>query len=163
MIKTYLVSDTHFCHDKIIQYENRPFQNSNEMNETIIKNWNNTVKKTDNIFVLGDFGLGSVEQLTEICNRLNGYKTLILGNHDRSKETMLKIGFNEVSKYPIVYKGFYIMSHQPLYMNENMPYVNIHGHIHSKAMEGKQYFNVSVERLGYKPILFDDIVKELME
>lgn len=130
MIKTYCISDTHFNHENIIKYENRPFKNVEEMNRILIKNWNNVVNKHDKIFILGDFGLDSVGSLTEICQQLNGYKILILGNHDRSKNTMEGIGFNEVSKYPIIYKDKYIFSHQPI--EDTGRFFNIHGHIHSK-------------------------------
>ena len=52
------------------------------MNQVLIKNWNNTVKKEDRIFVLGDFCLSGKNKIIEIGKQLNGRKTLILGNHD---------------------------------------------------------------------------------
>jgi calcineurin-like phosphoesterase family protein len=70
------------------------------------------------------------------------------------------MGFEEVYRYPIIYKGFYILSHEPVYLNEHMPYVNLHGHIHSKKYDSKQYVNLSVEMINYTPVLFDDIKKQ---
>jgi len=160
MIKTYFISDTHFLHANIIKYEERPFKNIDEMTEQMITNWNNTVRKDDRVFFLGDFGLGPVDKLTAICKRLHGYKTLIMGNHDRSRNTMLAIGFDEVSKYPIVYKDFYILSHKPMYVNiGSTPYVNIHGHIHSAKYGDDQHVNVCVECIDYTPIEFEKIKK----
>lgn len=44
-MKNYIISDTHFNHKNIINYCNRPFRDINEMNNTIIDNWNKSVKK----------------------------------------------------------------------------------------------------------------------
>jgi calcineurin-like phosphoesterase family protein len=160
----WLISDTHFGHINIIKYENRPFSSVEEMDSTLIKNWNASVKKCDKIFVLGDFCFNlSKEKTTELLRKLKGYKILVIGNHDnrRSAKSWLEVGFNEVSIYPIIVDDFYIFSHKPLYMNSNIPYINVHGHIHSKNMEGDQFFNVSVEQINYKPILFEEIKKNV--
>ena len=158
MSKRFLISDTHFYHDKIILYENRPFTNVEEMNEGLIENWNSTVSKKDTVFFLGDFCFGGVEKSTEIFKRLKGNIIMVQGNHDSgSVDKWLKVGFKEVYKYPIIVDGFFILSHKPLYINDAMPYVNIHGHTHSKSYDHKQYVNVSVELHDYKPVLFDDI------
>jgi calcineurin-like phosphoesterase family protein len=157
MSKRLLISDMHFGHEAIMRYENRPFESVDEMDAEIIQRWNVQVKKADHIFVLGDISFHSPEKTKEIFKKLNGNKTLILGNHDnRSVSFYLSLGFKFVSKYPIIVDEFYILSHAPVYLNENMPYVNIHGHIHNKTISGK-YYNVSVERTNYSPINFDFI------
>jgi calcineurin-like phosphoesterase family protein len=69
----YIYSDPHFYHEKIIDYTDRPFDNAEEMNEALIKNWNDVVNKDDKVFVLGDFGLGNKEQMKAIVKRLKGY------------------------------------------------------------------------------------------
>jgi len=159
-VKTYFISDMHFGHKNIIRYENRPFGSVEEMDAAIIKNWNNTVGKHDQVFILGDFAFYPAEKIKEIVSLLQGRKTLILGNHDtKSVKTYAGMDFEFVSKYPIIYREFYILSHAPLYVNINMPYFNLHGHLHSKNMSG-QYFNVSVEQIGYTPILFEEIQKK---
>ena len=82
MIKIFFIADTHFNHNKIIEYENRPFKNVEEMNEKLIENWNSVVGRIDKVFVLGDFGFYNSK---EILDRLKGFKILIMGNHDRHK------------------------------------------------------------------------------
>ncbi len=159
MQNIYFISDMHFGHSNIIKYENRPFKNIKEMDTTIINNWNYVVKRKDKVFVLGDVSFYNKEKTAEITCSLNGYKVLILGNHDneRSLNWWKNVGFDEVIKYPIIYNDFYILAHEPMYLNENMPYINIHGHIHNLKYESKQYFNVSVECINYTPISFNKI------
>ena len=41
----FFTSDTHFFHEGIIKFCNRPFESVEEMNETLIRNWNETVPK----------------------------------------------------------------------------------------------------------------------
>ena len=158
----YIWSDLHLGHANIIEYGERPFQNIEEMDNNLINNWKKTIKPNDIIINLGDFAFKQPRiYLKELLKDLPGYKILILGNHDRKKSTnfWMDAGFNEVYKYPIIYEGKYILSHEPAEMNENMPYINIHGHIHNKNPEIKNQINVSVEKINYKPLLFRKIIK----
>ena len=79
---TFFTSDTHFNHTNIIRFCNRPFRNVDEMNETIVANWNATIGMDDTVFHLGDFCLGGAAEWTRLLDRLNGRIYLILGNHD---------------------------------------------------------------------------------
>ena len=45
--RLFFTSDTHFNHTNILQYCNRPFKTVDQMNETIITNWNNVVEPDD--------------------------------------------------------------------------------------------------------------------
>lgn len=160
---TYFISDTHFSHSNIIKYESRPFATVQEMDNEIVKRWNSVVKKSDTVIVLGDFALAPFPQVSNFCARLYGTKWLIMGNHDQRKSVNWwhKAGFAKVFEFPIIYKDFYILSHQPVYLNEATPYVNFHGHIHSKTLSYKGYVNCSVECINYTPISFEAIKKRL--
>ncbi|WP_027091027.1 metallophosphoesterase [Cohnella thermotolerans] len=159
MSKTFFTSDHHFGHRNIIDFESRPFGDVEEMNLAMIESWNSVVGKDDQVFHLGDFSFLNREKTREIVGRLNGRKFLILGNHDRgrTRSWWLEVGFDEVSEYPIIYKEFFFLSHEPMYMNKHMPYVNVHGHIHGQKYEGKNHFNVCVEHWAYKPLTFEQI------
>lgn len=161
----FFIADTHFSEENIMRYENRPFTNVENMNEELITNWNKLVGKEDEIYVLGDFGASGKEK--EILNRLNGIKYLVKGNHDtQSNEYYRQAGFEEVYDCPIIVEGFWILSHEPLYINENMPYANLFGHVHNSPLfkdYSKQHVCVSVERLNYSPIGFGDIKKRIQE
>ena len=157
-MKTFIISDTHFDHANIIKYCERPFANTNEMNLTIIKRWNEVIKKHDKVFFLGDFCLGGVKQITHFTELLNGRKHIILGNHDRQPSIYIKAGFETAYSYPIIVDDFFILSHQPVFLSTSAPYVNIHGHTHDTSPElltedgRNMFYNVCVEKIDYRPI-----------
>lgn len=160
MSKTWFIADPHFGHANIIKYEDRPFSSVEEMNEEIIKRWNETVSQNDTVWVLGDIGIGSKESIRQIVARLNGHKRLVRGNHDNwSNQVYLDMGFEYVSKYPIILKGFFVLSHEPMeYMGKCSPFYFIYGHVHGAPAYADKTENsccVSVERWDYKPIRID--------
>jgi calcineurin-like phosphoesterase family protein len=137
------------------------------MNETLIQNWNSVVGKQDIVYMLGDFALCGKGQIIEIGNRLNGRKRLILGNHDTgSFETYYKAGFEYVYNHPIILDEFYILSHMPKFTQSDGLYANIYAHVHNDPTYkdvSQRSFCASAERIEYTPILFDDILKAMME
>ena len=165
MRNIWVIADTHFFHSNIIKYCNRPFRDRYEMNEALIANWNKVVGKQDQIFMLGDFALTGKDNTISIGNRLNGKKTLIMGNHDScSISTYYEAGFEHVSKYPIIINDFIILSHQPLFTNSNSPFFNIYGHVHNDD-NYKDYtsnsFCASAERINYTPINLEQIKEKI--
>lgn len=81
--KLFFTSDTHFYHENIIKYTNRPYINANHQNESLINNWNEVVPVDGNVFVLGDFiHNGQIDVVRDIVSKLNGKIWWILGNHD---------------------------------------------------------------------------------
>lgn len=77
----YFSSDSHFWHNNVIKYCNRPFSSIEEMNETLVNNWNSVVKPDDIVTYLGDFSL-AFRAVETFSHRLNGFKWLVPGNHD---------------------------------------------------------------------------------
>lgn len=159
MGNVFFTSDHHFGHKQIIAFESRPFAEAGEMDEAMIERWNAVVSEGDTVFHLGDFSFLNLERTQAIVRRLNGHKLLILGNHDRGRgrSWWLEAGFQEVSEYPLIYNGFFFLTHEPMYMNRHMPFVNVHGHIHGQKYEGNSYFNVCVEHWDYTPLSFEQI------
>lgn len=83
MTNIFFTSDTHFGHANIINLSHRPFKDVEEMNEALIANWNAVVGEDDTIFHLGDVAMGQWVEWDAVLTRLNGYKILVVGNHDR--------------------------------------------------------------------------------
>lgn len=137
----FWTSDTHFSHRRIIEYTNRPFSSIEEMNETLIRNWNSVVPPEGIVFHLGDFAFGTPAQWQEIRERLNGHIHLILGNHDlknwtEHKERLLDM-FDSVchKRYVQVGNRKILMNHEPLLTfsgayKEKNPTWEIFGHVH---------------------------------
>ena len=80
----WFTSDTHFGHQNILKYTDRPFSSVEEMDEALIENWNNRVGDDDEIYHLGDVALCSPNKLRKVLARLKGKIYLIRGNHDKS-------------------------------------------------------------------------------
>jgi calcineurin-like phosphoesterase family protein len=79
----FYTSDTHFGHEKLLELDPRrkeAFGTVENMNETLIANWNSVVTWEDVVFILGDVSMHG-KNLHHFF-RLNGTKVLINGNHD---------------------------------------------------------------------------------
>lgn len=164
-MSTFFIADTHFGEDNIRRYENRPFASAEEMDEALILNWNSVVSDSDEVFLLGDFGAQDRER--DILSRLKGRKLLLKGNHDVKPDGFYySAGFDKVYDLPVLYGGFWLLSHEPLYVNANMPYANIFGHVHANPMYrtySSQHFCVSAERINYTPAAFEEIARRVKE
>lgn len=118
------------------------------MNNDIINKWNSVVKDDDIVYVLGDYCLGTKEQLYEVTSKLKGHKILVMGNHDRlARKYFLEAGFEQVIKNPIIVDGIFILSHKPIDIELGQLY-NIHGHKHklpSEPQVSNKHFDVGVD------------------
>ena len=159
----FLISDTHFGHSNILTFKNadgtlvRPgFEDVNDMDETIIHNWNKVVGAKDKVYHLGDVGFKNFTVLSKTLVRLNGEKVLIKGNHDNLKLKQYVQLFKDVRAYHVIDK--FVLSHIPVHPESVTRWKgNIHGHLHDRNLEDNRYWNVSVEQINYTPISFEDL------
>ena len=177
-MKRFVISDHHFGHENILKFTSneskvRPgFSNVLQMNNYMIWKHNSVVSPEDKVYFLGDVAFNS-KVFHEVMPRLNGKKSLILGNHDHFKmDEYYKYFKNIYSSRYIKYSDTvkFILCHYPLHPECNYPNnpICIHGHIHEKditiqGMHGNwqipdnRYVNVSVEKINYTPISLDEI------
>lgn len=175
MNNIWFTSDLHFNHENIIEYCNRPFYDVFEMNETLIRNYNSLVKPDDEVFILGDLCMGLPFQWSSIVSRLNGRKTLVLGNHDNEKyyKTMPSIEYIIKKAEVLLFEGLCILlCHYPYNEDyrcvKNLPSLDFDfslcGHIHEKwrtnIIDGKFAFNVGVDVNDFRPVSLEEIIKE---
>ena len=159
----YFIADTHFGHSNIIEYENRPFDNVDEMDNYMIEQWNKVVNDDDIVYHLGDFALCATKRYFDIFNQLNGEKYLIRGNHDQQSITKLidRMGFKKVYS-PFTKIDDFVLSHRPMF---DTNFINIHGHKHklfyegSKSQQSDKHICVSVELIDYQPISRNEVEK----
>ena len=76
------ISDLHLGHANVIRFDNRPFENLEDMHKKIITNWNEVTDKDDTVFILGDFCWETEQGWEKYLKELSGKKVLIQGNHD---------------------------------------------------------------------------------
>lgn len=180
MSNIWFISDTHFGHKNILEYEKeaRPFKTVEEMNETIIERWNNVVRDEDTVYHLGDFcfSKGNIR----LAGRLNGKKRLIMGNHDAYDSHDYLLYFDKL--YGAKFWEKCLLTHVPVHpqnINGRRCVLNVHGHMHSKkvmiplikkgtfeyysAIEDRKYFNVSCEQNNLIPIHADIIRDRVRE
>jgi len=162
----WITSDTHFGHDNIINYENRPFRSAKEMDESLVARWNSVVKPEDVVFHLGDFGMAPKEKMIAIFKQLNGKITLVRGNHEPPLSAILDIGFHSVAnEIRLQYKHWeFHMTHIPqadlMYDEMRTNMINLHGHIHGKKRASCNRINVSCDAWDYTPQTLDDLMME---
>jgi len=136
----WFTSDTHFNHENIVKYSNRPFTDLGEMTEVLVKNWNEVVEKGDTVYHLGDFALSygkqSVDVIDKLLSRLNGQKHLIKGNHDR-KQVLDNSRWASVRDY------------HEIKVDLGM----LHGHSHGNLADlGGKVLDVGVDVWNYTPV-----------
>lgn len=123
----YLISDTHFNHDNIATYCDRP----KNFTELIIEQWNQTVKSEDLIIHLGDVAIGNRTRATEQIKSLSGRKILVRGNHDRqhSNTWWMEHGFDFACD-GMKFRNMWL-THEPSTSLADGCELNIHGHLHN--------------------------------
>lgn len=184
MKNVFLISDTHFGHANILNFERWPggpklrdFASIEAHDEFLITSWNEVVKPTDKVYHLGDVVIAR-RMLKAVMPRLNGDKVLIKGNHDIFKLADYTPWFRDIRAYHKLDRA--ILSHVPIHPEQLVRFAgNIHGHLHSNLVQipatgtneldwragypHPQYLNVCVEHTGYAPIELSEALKKLAE
>lgn len=185
MPATFLISDTHFGHAGVCRFlrndgvtKLRPWDTPEEMDEHMVRAWNERVRPRDKVYHLGDVVINR-KHLTTL-GRLNGDKVLIRGNHDIFKLEDYTPYFRDIRGYHVM-NGM-ILSHIPVHEESLGRFgVNVHGHLHANRVMRRaestvefmergerswidpRYHCVCVEQTDFAPILLEDMIKRIKE
>jgi len=184
MPAVFLVSDTHFGHAGVCKFTHpddpevklRPWDNADDMDEAMIRNWNDRVRPNDKVYHLGDVVIN--RKALKTLARLNGDKVLIRGNHDIFRDDEYREYFRELRAYHVM-NGL-ILSHIPVHEASLGRFgCNIHGHLHASRVKkargvdartgeilygteiDPRYWCACVEQTDFAPILFEDVIKRI--
>jgi calcineurin-like phosphoesterase family protein len=161
MSKSYFISDYHFGHAKVIQFEEQlrgkvlGVDNIDDHDALLMFRTWTTVNKRDTLWVLGDNG--SVDTTVELVKNCKGIVRYVPGNHDKPANIAILGALDNVIIHGITkWKNFWI-THAPVHDQELRGCLNIHGHSHSKVIRDARYVCVSVENTEGYPIWGEDI------
>ena len=176
MANIFVTSDTHFGHAGVCKFTRtdgsklRPWTDPAEMDEAMVKAWNETVGPKDKVYHLGDVVIN--RKSLSIMHRLNGDKVLVKGNHDIFRLEDYTPHFRDIRAYVVMTGVGIIMSHIPLHEDSHGRFgLNIHGHLHEKRVMmrgfgGKvtdqidvRYHCVCVEQTDFRPISLDAVLE----
>ena len=176
--KVFFTSDTHFYHSNIIGFCNRPFKSVEEMNETLIKNWNSVVGEDDIVFHLGDFCLGGSVEWTDVLDKLNGKIYLIVGNHDiknlrqgyRNRFEHISMQMHiEIGKQKIYLNHFPFLCFGGAYRETWQLFGHVHTSEHNTGIDAPRLtmlfptqYDVGVDNNNFTPVSFYQ-VKAIIE
>lgn len=157
----HLIGCTHFGHANIINLANRPFESVEEMDETLIQNWNRQVHPKDTVYHLGDFcwwksGLGEY-LYGQYVDRLNGTLRPIRGNHDGKG---WGVHYDELK----INKRRIVLCHYPIEEWNDWFKGSVHFHAHTHKPDfvtAERRGNVCVEAIDYTPIALEDALQRL--
>ena len=176
----YFIADTHFGHENIVKLCNRPFSSLEEMEQTIINNWNKKVTNADMVYIVGDLFWKSIDA-GELLRKLKGKKILLEGNHDGVwlKKTDTYKYFVEIAPLINTYIGDKAVTicHYPLIEWKGSRKVGsrkqsylIHGHIHNKVkpeysslFNNDHALNAGVDINNFTPVTLEELIKNNIE
>ncbi|MBQ3702497.1 MAG: fructose-bisphosphatase class III [Oscillospiraceae bacterium] len=166
----FFIADPHFGHENVLRLCNRPFETIEQMNETLIQNWNHRVTGSDNIYIIGDMFF-RCEDPEAILRRLHGKKHLIVGNHDSSWMGKIRVEkyFKSVELMAITSTGTHAVTlcHYPLlsWKHARTSYM-IHGHIHVNTdmdfwpllLVRENVLNAGVDLNNFQPVTLEELI-----
>lgn len=162
----------HFGHANIIKYSNRPFADVDEMNESIVRTWNETVQPQDTAYILGDVSFIDADRTLRLIKRMNGTKILLWGNHDQviRKSPAIQAEFKEI--YDYLERDFrvadkkvkIVMCHYALrvWNRKHHGALHLYGHSHGTLPDdGSRSMDVGLDAVGMRPISLEEVFQRI--
>jgi calcineurin-like phosphoesterase family protein len=164
-MRTHFTADNHFGHEAIIGLSSRPFASVEEMDETMIANWNAVVQRGDNVWHVGDFAHRcDLKRRRAIFSRLNGSKHLVPGNHDDADTLSLAWASIGQIRQIIVDGQKLVLCHYGMrtWPGSRRGAIHLYGHSHGTLPGNSQCLDVGVDCWDFRPVTLAEI-KEVLE
>lgn len=179
----FFTADLHFGHKNVINFDSRLFETVEEMDQELIKRWNNKVSNKDIVYVLGDMFWKGQDYARDILEQLNGKIVLIKGNHDKRwlSNTKCKGLIKSIKDYDEIKinNRKIILSHYPIhfYNGAHSGAIMLYGHVHNTREERWaqairqtlvhsqvpcEMYNVCCCNWNYEPVTLDEILRSAM-
>lgn len=169
----WFTSDTHFGHERVLEFCERPFADIEAMNEALIENINERVEEEDTLYHLGDFSYKmTVEEARELRGRIRCRDIhWIPGNHDKDW-TQPNVSGTFICEPPICKVKLaggrkLVLCHYPIMDWPGLGHgsIHLHGHIHSTPAYNEWMrdmrllrYDVGVDANGYAPASVDEVL-----
>ena len=143
-----------------------------EMDKTLLDNWNAVVKQQDTVYILGDMFFRNKTPADSMLKQLYGKKHLIIGNHDKDwmKRTDLLLFFESVSNMVETSDGTHKLTlcHYPFmtWSGASRGSYMVYGHLHNNTNASffslicsmPNLLNAGVDINDYRPVTFAELV-----
>lgn len=168
----WFTSDTHFGHENVLKFTDRPWETIWQMNDAIVDSINGRVAVDDELYILGDFSFKMTAQDAYglrkriACRRIH----LVPGNHDKDWTQPAVAGAFTVEPPICVLKidgQKIVLSHYPMADWQGMSHGSwhLHGHIHSSGgayngfnrRQGLLRYDVGCDANGHSPVSLDEL------
>ena len=185
----FWTSDWHLGHQKEFVWKARGFPTMDQHDNYLIKHWQQTVTKHDEVVMVGDMFMGQdkVKRAVELFSSLPGRKTWVLGNHDpkpAALQPVVDIGitvipFGKSFEWGLQQSTFFLVNHLPyegtphavhgpndrdfLPYPEDRGFPLIHGHTHSKEFKSRGPANGLMFHVGVDAhaglVAYEELIK----
>lgn len=160
-MQTFFTADTHFGDHRTINLHKRPFTSVSEMDEVMIRRWNEVVAPGDTVWHLGD--VARSERQLMLLERLHGTKHLVRGNNDPAAITHAEVWASVADYQELDMDGHrIILCHYPFrsWNGQHRGAINLHGHSHGRLKPLPRQFDVGVDVHGFGPVPLSQLIAQ---
>ena len=169
-MSTFFTSDHHFFHTNCMKFYPKTrgsFSNITELNEHMIKKWQERITDSDDVYYLGDLSFGSAEATKNVLRRLPGRIFYLRGNHDKGINQVAKrfewikdIAEIKIDDIPITLCHYAMRT----WNKSHFGAWQLYGHSHNGLPEDpiSKSFDIGVDTNDFYPYSFEEI-KERMD
>lgn len=165
MPQCWFTADTHMGHFNIIKYCKRPFKSVEEMNETIIKRFNEVLRPGDLLYHLGDVSYSTYDWKSFFGRLRTKEIHLVWGNHDKYMQKQCKgklpAGIRSVAdlRHITVDRQSVMLCHYAMrtWPDIGRGGIQLYGHSHGQLPGVGRQMDVGVDTNEFRPWSWDEI------